>query len=56
MRVGDRTAEDAVWGYLDPLPDCPRIAGYLCFYPEKMDRIEVEGEPRSAAGPETATI
>jgi len=56
VQVGDRTAEDAVWGYLDPLPDCPRIAGYLCFYPEKMDRIEVEGEPRSAAGPETATI
>jgi uncharacterized protein (DUF427 family) len=46
LRVGDRTAEDAVWDYLDPLPDCPRIAGYLCFYPEKVDRIEVEGEPQ----------
>jgi uncharacterized protein (DUF427 family) len=46
VRVGDRTAEDVAWAYLDPLPDCPRIAGYLCFYPEKVDRIEVEGEPR----------
>jgi len=45
-RVGDRTVEDVAWAYLDPLPDCPRIAGYLCFYPDKLDRIEVEGEPR----------
>jgi uncharacterized protein (DUF427 family) len=44
LRVGGRVAEDAVWAYLDPLPDCPRIAGYLCFYPEKVDRIEVEGK------------
>jgi len=46
VRVGERTVEDAVWAYLDPLPDCPRIAGYLCFYPEKVDRIEVEGGMR----------
>ena len=46
LRVGNRFAEDAVWVYLDPLPDCPRIAGYLCFYPEKVDRIEVEGKPQ----------
>ncbi len=46
LRVSDRTAEDAVWAYLDPLPDCPRIAGYLCFYPEKVDWIEVEGKPQ----------
>jgi len=46
LRVGDRGVEDVAWVYLDPLPDCPRIAGYLCFYPEKVDRIEVGGEPR----------
>ena len=45
-KVGDRAVEDVAWAYLDPLPACPRIAGYLCFYPEKVDRIEVEGEPR----------
>lgn len=39
-----RTVENAVWGYLDPLPECPRIKGLLCFYPEKVDSIEVEGE------------
>lgn len=44
IEIGDRIAEDAVWAYLDPLPDCPQIKGYFCFYPEKLDRLEVEGE------------
>jgi len=35
--------EDVAWAY--PLPDCPCFAGYACFYPEKVDRIAVEGEP-----------
>ena len=42
LRVGDREAADAAWAYLDPLPECPRIKGHICFYPEKVDRIEVE--------------
>jgi uncharacterized protein (DUF427 family) len=42
LRVGDREAADAVWAYMDPLPECPRIKGHLCFYPEKVDRIDVE--------------
>ena len=44
IKLGGRIAEDAVWAYLDPLPDCPQIKGYFCFYPEKLDRLEVEGE------------
>jgi hypothetical protein len=40
---GDRAVEDVAWAY--PLPDCPCFAGYACFYPEKVDRIAVEGEP-----------
>jgi uncharacterized protein (DUF427 family) len=44
IKLGGRVAEDAVWAYLDPLPDCPQIKGYFCFYPEKLDRLEVEGE------------
>jgi uncharacterized protein (DUF427 family) len=43
IKVGPRVAENAVWAYLDPLPDCPRIKGLYCFYPEKVDAIEVEG-------------
>ncbi len=47
VRVGRRTAEDAVWAYREPLPDCPRIGGQYCFCPEKIDRLEVEGEVAS---------
>jgi uncharacterized protein (DUF427 family) len=43
-RIGDRSVEDVAWGYLDPLPECPRIKGRICFYPERVDRMEVEGE------------
>lgn len=48
LKVGDQLAENAVWAYLDPLPECPRIKGYFCFYPEKVSRLAVEGE--SSAG------
>ena len=44
LRVGDHMIEDAVWAYLDPLPECPRIKGFFCFYPGKLSRLEVEGE------------
>ena len=36
--------KDIAWAYLTPLPDCPRIKDHLCFYPERVDRLEVEGE------------
>jgi uncharacterized protein (DUF427 family) len=44
LTVGGRVAENAAWGYPDPLADCPLIGGYLCFYPDRVDAIEVEGE------------
>jgi uncharacterized protein (DUF427 family) len=47
IESGGRRIDDAVWAYLDPLPECSRIRGYFCFYPEKLG-IEVEGE-RSGA-------
>jgi uncharacterized protein (DUF427 family) len=50
VRVGDRLSEDAVWAYPEPQPECPRIKGHFCFYPEKVDRLEVEGEVPSARG------
>jgi uncharacterized protein (DUF427 family) len=42
LRANGRTAEDAVWGYLEPIADCAAIKGYFCFYPERVDRIEIE--------------
>ncbi len=35
-----RTAENAVWSYERPLPAMAEIAGYLAFYPNRVDRIE----------------
>ena len=43
-RLGERTVKDIAWGYLAPLPECPRIKDHLCFYPDRVDRLEVEGE------------
>ena len=43
VTVGDRTLEDIVWSYPDPIPENPRIEGLLCFLNEKVD-LYVDGE------------
>jgi uncharacterized protein (DUF427 family) len=40
LAVNGREAADAVWAYLDPIPDCAAIKGHFSFYPEKVDGIE----------------
>lgn len=49
VRAGDQVAENIVWSYLDPLPECPRIKGLLSFFDEMVD-VYVDGElqPRPA--------
>lgn len=37
ITVGDRTAENAVWGYPDPNTDALWLKGYQAFYWDKMD-------------------
>ena len=32
VRVGGHIAENAVWGYPEPLEEAPPLAGYLAFY------------------------
>ena len=44
VRVGERVAENAVWGYPQPIESCPPIAGYLAFYWRKMDHWYEEDE------------
>jgi uncharacterized protein (DUF427 family) len=44
VRVGDRVAENAMWGYLDPLPERQDIRGYRAFYWERMDAWYEEDE------------
>jgi uncharacterized protein (DUF427 family) len=41
IRVGDRVAENAIWSYETPFPAMKDIAGYLAFYPNRVDKIEV---------------
>jgi uncharacterized protein (DUF427 family) len=38
LRVGERVAENAVWGYEDPFEEVAALADYVAFYP---DRVEV---------------
>ena len=37
VRVGDRTAQDAVWRYPEPIDECPDISGHVAFYWDAMD-------------------
>jgi len=44
LQVGDRVAENAAWGYPDPLPEGPKISGYLALYWDQMDAWYEEEE------------
>ena len=43
VRFGERVVRDVVWGYPDPIPECPKIRGLLCFFDERVD-LYVDGE------------
>ena len=38
--AGSRTAENAAWSYQQPYRPMAEIAGYLAFYPSRVDKIE----------------
>jgi len=42
-RIGDRRFDDIVWYYPEPIPECPKIKGYLCFFNEQVDDISLDG-------------
>jgi uncharacterized protein (DUF427 family) len=44
VRVGESVAENAVWGYPEPIDSAPPLAGYVAFYFRKMDRWFEEDE------------
>ncbi len=44
VKVEDRTAENAVWGYPEPQEDAPPIVGYVAFYHDAMDHWFEEDE------------
>jgi uncharacterized protein (DUF427 family) len=41
VKAGNKSAENAVWSYVEPYPTVSEIAGHLAFYPDRMDSIEV---------------
>jgi uncharacterized protein (DUF427 family) len=45
VRVGDRVAENAAWGYPEPIEDAPPLDGYVALYWNKMDEWLEEDEP-----------
>ena len=40
IHAAGRSSENAVWSYPTPFPAMAEIAGYLAFYPSRVDRIE----------------
>jgi uncharacterized protein (DUF427 family) len=40
IKVGDKTAENAIWTYEDAFPAVAEIEGRLAFYPNRVDAIE----------------
>jgi uncharacterized protein (DUF427 family) len=48
--VGDARSPAACWFYAQPTPGFEAIAGYLTFYPSRVDRITVDGEVVRAVG------
>ena len=40
VQVADKAAVNAVWSYEQPFPAMAAIAGYVAFYPSRVDAIE----------------
>jgi uncharacterized protein (DUF427 family) len=52
-RIGDQVWPDVVWSYPDPIPECAKIKGLLCFYNERVDTYvdgEWEAQPKTPWG------
>jgi uncharacterized protein (DUF427 family) len=45
VRAGGGVSEDLAWSYPEPIAECPRIAGLIAFFNERVDLI-VDGEPQ----------
>lgn len=44
-RLGGKLHEDVAWSYPEPIAECPKIKGLICFFNERVDDILVEGAP-----------
>ncbi|MGH7794821.1 MAG: DUF427 domain-containing protein [Candidatus Binatia bacterium] len=44
VKSGADVFTDFVWGYMEPIPECPKIKGLLCFFHERGCDIYLDGE------------
>jgi uncharacterized protein (DUF427 family) len=44
VKIGNNVLKDLVWSYRDPILECPKIKGLLCFFNERVETIMVDGE------------
>lgn len=44
VRLGEEIFLDLVWGYMETIPECPKIKGLVCFFHERGCDIYVDGE------------
>jgi uncharacterized protein (DUF427 family) len=42
-KIGSKEFPDIVWGYHEPIPECPKIKGLLSFFNEQVDAILIDG-------------
>ena len=43
-KIGDQIFEDLIWSYMEPIAECPKIKGLLCFWHERGAEIFLDGE------------
>ena len=41
IEAGDKSAENAIWGYETPYDETARLAGHYAFYTNRVDSIEI---------------
>jgi uncharacterized protein (DUF427 family) len=46
VRVNGDVRRDLAWSYEQPIPECPRIAGLIAFFDERVD-VTIDGEPQA---------
>ena len=44
VKIGAEQYSDLVWGYMEPIPEIPKIKGLVCFWHERGCDIYVDGE------------
>ena len=47
VKIGDKIFPDIAWYYRYPMMEAAKIAGLLCFYNERVDKLSVDGEEQT---------